>query len=333
MAHEVKLDVFTIRIKEKNKRVSNESAYVGFDDFFKIPDADDDDNVLAFTEFFKRYIQSFDEMFYVDVNRNKAIALDSERVVFGSGSRTISGAVDGGVTGIGTIIKERDKIKDEDGFQVPLDSVQSIPYYFLFWIPSDSNVGLLIMQSLASSSVSDVFISHLRKFVADNTDYSLIAGKHVPKEAEKKLKDEGIIRKVTLRRSSIDNDRAKSFLQLDYMDEPITIEVHIKGLNKIPGYRQKLKDYMSGVTPRLVELDFLSDIGMDDSTETLVEFEHAGKKATGKASNNFQLAPSYYLDERDVYRNDLDHPNHEKLDEYCRSFLDKMKIEIGYTTS
>lgn len=329
MAHEVKIDVYTIQVKKRNKK-----QFVAFDKFYSPIDPDTgeaENKIEKFEQLFTDYIKSFDSKFWVQEQSGKAISLVSEKVKYSSRKRIIKGILEGGITGIGSKIKKKDDVTDENAFQVTTDDVEAIPYYFLFWLPNDSNVGLLLVQGFGSKTISETFKAHFRKFFSDSVgDHTLIVNELIPKELEKQMRNDGVVNTVILRRHHLPSDKAEKILGLEYVSQEVSVEVKITGLKKLQGIKEKIKEYINHESPALFDISSLEDFGIDGKHETIIQFEHNGKVAQGKASENFKLAPSYYVADDDISRDINMHPTYESIENYCISFLETLKKEINY---
>lgn len=327
MAHEIKLDVFTLQVKKQRK-----DEFVGFDEFYKKEGETNEISTESFKNFFTDYITSFDGKFWEQSITGKAINLSKQHVHFDTKERIIYGLVEGGTTGIGTKIKKKEDVSDENAFQVTTEMVSSIPYYFLLWLPKDSNKGLLIIQSIGNKSISETFKIHLRRFFNNSTkSLSFVTNELIPKETSEKMQKDGIINTIILRRMHLPSSKGAKLLGLKYAEgSPLTIEIKITGLSKIAAIKDKVLNTMKGKFPQLIDTTCIEDIGFDENYEILAKFEHDGKVAVGKLSERFKIAPSYYIKEGDINRNIYQHPEFESINKYCQSFLIALKKEIGY---
>lgn len=135
---------------------------------------------------------------------------------------------------------------------------------------------------------------------------------------------------VIFRRLHLPSDKAEKILGLKYKGQDIMIEVKISGLKKVEGTKNKIMQVINGETAALFDTSSLQDYGIDGGHETIVKFEHNGKTAQGKSTNEFKLSPSYYIAEKDIVRDEHNHPTFKSINEYCVSFLEAMKKEIKY---
>ena len=327
MAHEVKLDVYTLHVKRHGKE-----EYINFDSFYLDPNVPKQKvSEVEFKQFFSDYVKSFDNKFWVQEISGKAINVSATNLKFAGNKRIICGTIEGGTTGIGSKIKKREDISDETAFQVTKEMIESIPYYFMIWVPNDSNIGLLIIQGIGNKSISDVFRAHLKNFFNKNTNnIALLINEHIPKAAEKKMREKGLINSITLRRLHLPSSKAEKILGMKYVAEEINVEVKITGLKNVEGFSNKLKDFFTGKITQLVDIQPLEDYGIDGKHDVIVKYEHDGKSAIGKLSNQFKLSPTYYLEEKDIKRNNLNHPTFDCIDSYCSSFIEVLKKEIKY---
>lgn len=242
-----------------------------------------------------------------------------------------------GKSGVGRQILDRNNPEDEV-FRVTPEHVDSIEYFFLLWIPTDSNLGFMMIQGLSTDSISDTFVRLIRKYFSDKIEDRYIEiDKFVPKETVKQMKENGEINKITLRKQHLPSDRANEILGVDFIDSPVIIEVRVSGLK---GYSSDIKAVIEGRfsdavrdilegEPRFFTTPVLEGVGMDGTHDVLVEYEFNGKKATAKKSQSFQLQPYYYVDEESITRDPMTNlPTKESMREYCLEFINVILNEI-----
>ncbi|MGK9123920.1 hypothetical protein M1D52_07360 [Olivibacter sp. SA151] len=321
MGYDLKLHIFTITLRERNK--PNTSFFWG--DLNTILEGDDD--VQKFTNLFKAYVKHFDNKFIVYKNWNKGINITENGLSFGSQNRYIIGMIEGGYTDIVSKIKDKDDVLDE-GFPVTRNHVTAIPFYFILWLPKDSNKGLLIVQSISDKSVHEPLKLDFKKFIENlNEKYLVSYSEHITEKAIKKMST-GTVKQLILRKSGLSTDKAQKVFNKRYnILDNINIDIKITGFGNSTA--NAIKDFMLGKYPDLLELENLKEIGLDNDVEVLATFEHNNKKATAKFEKDFKIAPVYYIDANDVPLNDGNHPDEEKIKDYLLSFLEGMKKEIG----
>lgn len=324
MAHQIKLDVYTLKLKKKRL-----AELVPFNEFSNLTR---EDGANTFEDFISNYVNSFDNKFVVQDVSGKALSLRSEDLKFASRQRIIYGIIEGGVTGIGSKIKNRDNSGDEGSFHVTAEKVNAIPYYFLMWIPNDSNIGLLIVQGFSDRQISEAFKEHLKKFFSQEiSGTSLWIDNYVPVEVIEKMKKNATINTITVRKYHLPSSKGEKLLGIKYSkDKDVTIEVKISGLKYIPEMAEKINQFVMGKVTQLIDVSPLEEVGFDDNHEILVKFEHNGKTAIGKSTNNFQISPSYYVEPTDIQINENKHPTINSIHAYTLSFLEALKNQIGY---
>ena len=322
MAYDIKLNVFTISLRERHKKRTQLSWSELFE---KFPGRTYE---KKFQTFFVAYIKHFDGKFTVYDNWNKGISIGKNAVTYGSAGNFIIGKAEGGPTNLVGLVKAKGNI-DDPGFQVTRDHVSSIPHYFILWMPKDSNKGLMIVQSLGDRTIYEPLKLNFKKFVESvDEKFYVDFNEHVSEEAIRKMKERGRIKQLVLRKSSLPSDMAERVFNKKYhIVDNLNIEIRITGFGNSTA--AAIKDFFKGSHPDLLEFGNMKGIGLDEGSDILATFEHNKKTATAKF-DNFSIAPIYYVDTTDVPLNASNHPDETKMREYLLSFLSKMKVEIGY---
>lgn len=318
---ELKLNVFTIGLREKNKPKSTLN-WDALDAYLEGKNASE-----RFTDLFVKYIEHFGDKFIVFKNWNKGINLSKGNVTYASVNRYIYGIIEGGYTDFPSTIKSKNNAR-EQGIPVTRDHVTSMPFYFIFWLPENMNRGLLVTQGISDRTIHDPLKLDFKQFIESfQSNIHVDWREHTTKDAIDKMK-KGSIKKLTLRKSGLSSDKADRVFNKKYkIYDKINIEINITGFGTQLG--EKIKEFITGQTPDLLEYENISNIGLEDGFEVLAKFAHGTKTATAKYNKELKLSPVYYIDPKDVPLDDQNRPQDEKMREYLVSFLEGMKKEIG----
>lgn len=318
MAHEVRLNCFAIKLKKPRLKAGMPVVLTTFDKF----ETDDTDSPnVDFIDFFKQYMNSFDEGFYVQERTGKALSLMSSKVKFASERRLIYGTVEGGDTEIGGKIKKVTDASDENFVKVTKDDVHSIEYFFLLWLPTDCNVGIMIIQGISDKSITETFKFHFMTFAKKHAkNWSLVIEKFVPEEIMEQMEKEGTIDKITISKNEIPVENAERLLNGIKFDDSgnVKIEIKISGLGK---WSDSIKEAMRTFRQEKKNLFFTQavheELGIDENSDLSVEFERNGKKASAKMSKKFELSPYIYVDESYITReSDTNLPTNDSVEKY-----------------
>jgi len=334
MSHEVRLDCYTIKVRSRRSR-NKEAEYFRLTDLSFV--AGEQRHILDFKEFFHKFVDSFNGQFAGIRGSESVVYPSSGQLAFASERRLIHGFLKAGKSGVGRSIVDRNN-PDDEVFKVTLDHVDSIEYFFILWVPTDSNVGLLVVQGLSTESISDTFSKLIRKFFNDSVEDRLLeVDKFVPKEIIDQMKDRGSIDKITLRKQRLAPDRANSILGTDFITSEVVLEVKISGLKNVSSnikailelrLNDAVRDMVMG-EPIYFSTPVLDEIGMEGSYEVLVEYEFNGKKATAKKSNGFAIQPYYYVNEEHIVRDSSTNlPTKDSIRNYCLDFFNMLREQI-----
>ena len=335
MANEVKINCYTIKLRTRRTKTT-ESQYLSLDTV-KILNDNNENTDHDFIDFFARFIHHFDQQFAGVKGKDTAIYISLNDVNIAVESRIISGFVKGGKTGTGRSVVDYSNPEDEI-FRITPDHVDAIDFYFLIWLPQNSNTGLLMVQGLSTQSVSDTFCKVFKHFCAGVVRGQVLEiDRFVPRKTVEQMKEEGNIDKIVLRRNNLAPDRANSMLGVEFITNDVNVELRITGLKDSTrrikqfldeGFRGLVDDFALG-EPRFFTTPILEEVGMDGNHDVAVEYEFNGKKATAKQSKGFELAPFYYVDEDSIERNPLTNlPTRDSIKQYCLSFFQVIRDEM-----
>lgn len=336
MPHDVKLDCYILKIRNRKNR-NGRTEYFPLTDLNFVDEGQREQ--MDFNEIFRRFIAHFDGAFAGISGNETVIYPPPGEVTFASERRLIHGYMKAGKSGVGRQIVDRNN-PEEEVFVVTPEHVDSIEYFFLLWVPNEGNRGFMMVQGLSTDSISDTFVRLVKKYFSDRIEDRYIEiDKFVPKETIDRMKENGNINKITLRKNHLSSDRANQILGVNFIDTPVVIEVRVTGIS---GYSNEIKALIDGRfgdafrnlmdgEPRFFTTPLLEQVGMDGSHDVLVEYEFNGKKATAKQSQAFQLNPFYYVDEDSIIRDPMTNlPTKESLRQYCLEFFDH--IMANYLT-
>lgn len=146
-----------------------ETETVSFSSFYKYfnPDGNSSDEEI-FKKISEEYASSFDNKFVESKSGKRALTARINLIKRRSIDRIIHGFVEGGITDANfETYKKDNNLKPED--KISNEEVLSQPYYFLIWMPADTNIGLVMLQSNDSVSrgIISAFFDHLEKFFSD----------------------------------------------------------------------------------------------------------------------------------------------------------------------
>lgn len=128
--------------------------------------------ILSDEDIFKKiseeYASSFDNKFVESKSGKRALTARIDLIKRKSIDRIVHGFVEGGITDATfETYKKDNNLKAED--KISSEEVLSQPYYFLIWMPADTNLGLVMLQSNDSVNrgIISAFFDHLEKFFSD----------------------------------------------------------------------------------------------------------------------------------------------------------------------
>ena len=334
---DIRLECYIIRIKKRNARSESVESYLPLDYIFskKVVDEETGEEIRQpFGEIFGSFIGSFDNQFKV-YKGGRAVFLETGKVRFASEQRLIYGIVEGGSTSLGGWVKKQQN--DEEEILVTRDHVKGEPYYFLLYLPEDSQTGILIFQSFSDRTASSEFRMAFQNFIAGPKfdGPRVIFLNYISPETAEKFKRNCTLEKVSITRFEVPTDKGSKIFKNQYRPTmSFNLELKVTGKYALNELWQKATNYIDGEGQKAGEffaLEVLESLGFDDDSDVNFTTKYAGKQETITTKNNFKFSPNYYDTDSKIVRDENHLPLFDSVDTYCKDFLNKVKTESGIT--
>lgn len=216
MAHEIKLEVYNIKLHKKN---SKEEIDLG--SFFEGKDI---------FKFFQNYVKDFDSLQDVE-NQKKTMMIQEKSLTINKLKRHIYGIMECGSYGIESEIVDR-KTGDKK-YNKRKDDSDIMPFYFLIKIPVEGNVGFLILERKSNLGIGTVIREHFNDYFSHwYKDYSVSFSPQVSKGLYKKFLKDGKVQTITLRRLGLPKDLADRTNITNLTESLYTVEIRFKAKKK-----------------------------------------------------------------------------------------------------
>nr|WP_321412844.1 hypothetical protein [uncultured Allomuricauda sp.] len=308
MANETKLEVYTIKVRErgKKKNVYPPENFLGRNDFLT---------------FFQEYIKSFDQQLELNEDQKKSLKLASDTLSFSASERTISGVIesgDYGYTGTGINIKTGDKSYDRT-----VDDTEIKPFYFLLYIPRKRKVGFVILQRIGVYGIHSVFKKHLNNFFESRfANLKLDFDQFVSKELARAFVEKGNIKEITFVKNNLPADIAEKVGLKGYQREIKSLELKIKAKSRL-AINDKAAKFMNDPNTSFFEVETLESLGFDGDHKIKVKSKFNGNTRTVDLSETGQIRPYYDID-GDIKKNKDGHPVFESIDKIAKELIKEL---------
>lgn len=318
-----KLEVFKIKLQSQKspsfQRLFSSTIY--------------EDDSIVFLDSFKKFITEIDKQaFYKDDKRKKAFtAYDTTKTEHTDASIVphgekciIEGTIEGGKWG-----KKRkkstigDKNSKEDFNE---DDIIIDKFYFFIHTPLDSDIGILMMQSYASDSVTDIF----SKFLSDFYSHSQREFKpskierFYPKNIIDEFEQDSEVKKFTFSTNILVANIGSG----DIGEKGHSFSVKIEAIADENIKRSELSKWLGTLTGGIVEIGKTKKAIKDfEKGKVYLQNSKTKKQSPFEIAKNFQIKPVIYLNDKvDIDKNG--NINYKQLKTYCMQLLDSIKPEV-----
>lgn len=337
MGYTLKLDIYYFnlkKIKEKTSRkICGEERVVYLtekeecilSDFVNNLSIKETDNANYMEIFLENFINGFNASFKPNKNNTQAMSITTDQFKgYDSNDYTVWGIFKGGATGI-----EYDVYQSKDATRptgkVAGDSVASLYYFYKIWIPIDSNVGILMVQSYTNTGCCTLFKEQLGNYFISN-GYKAEWSKCIPNEYIEKFLKDGYINKIQVIHSKRDENKP--------LNPIFTPFIHAKKKSVFDNFRISFNDFISVANYKNVLKSQIKAIDIDyDEIQDKVKLfyiDAEGKKANATLANIDNILPIITLDDS-LKADNSQLPKWDDLHKYTKGILDHIKKQISYT--
>lgn len=334
MAYTLKLDIYYVslrKITETVERKTKDGTRIGyhtektpciFQDFVNSLSLNRDDkymNVLL-----NDFINGFNASFKLNNNNTQAISITTDLFHgYNSADYTAWGTFKGGTTGIHRDIYKSDNANNVKG-TIDDDNVTSLLYFYKLWLPEDSNIGILMVQSYTSYGCTLLFKEQLENYFISK-GYKPSWGKCVPKNYIEDYFKNGYLNEIRVLHTKKDKSKP-----LNPLFEPF-IKASKKSI--INNFTIKLSELLSNINYKSMLKSQIQaiDTDYDESKDTIKLFyTNNGKKAHASLRNIEDILPVIILEDS-LKDEKTQLPIWEDLHVFTNDILKNLKLQSGYT--
>lgn len=334
MAYTLKLDIYYFSLKkitETFERKTKDGKRVGyrtekapclFQDFVNSLSLKEENKYMEvlLTDF----INGFNASFKPNKSNTQAVSITTDLFHgFSATEFTAWGVFKGGTTGINREIYKSDNATTIKG-TIDDDNVTSLLFFYKLWLPQDSNVGILMVQSYTSTGCTVLFKEQLENYFISK-GYRPYWSKCVPKSyIEKYLKD-GYLNEIRVLHSKKDDKKP-----LNPIFGPLIMATRKSIFSK---FNIPLVDFLSTLNYKSALTSQIQavDTEYDESADIVKLFyTNNGKSAHASLANIEDILPVITLEDS-LKDEKTQLPIWKDLHEFTKGMLDDLKLQISYT--
>lgn len=335
MAYTLRLDIYYFHFKKitdviQRKRrgggistgYRTESELTNFCDFVSSLVLQKEEKSDYMKVLIRDFVNGFNSSFAINEENTRAISLLSDYKV-NSRNYTTWGTFRGGETGIARdIYKTNDSTNSTTKIQE--DNVSTLQFYYKIWIPYDSNVGILMLQSYTTLGCTALFKKQFENYIIGR-GYKIFWSKCIPDEYIKEFFKKGYINKIciTHQHKNTDTFFGGTFGPVNFAKKETVLsklQIPLAELFSCNNYQKLLKADIRSV-----------DLNYDEEKDTVVLFyDLEGKSAHSSLTKIEDILPVITLDDN-LKDTATQLPKWEELHLFTDGLLEDIKEKIHYT--
>lgn len=313
MAHEVKLEVYTLRIRQKNKK-----DFLSFFDTFAVN--------KSISKFITDFIK-FNDKLSVDETKQKSMQFQSNTLVNNSDKGIFSGIIESGDYGTESILVNRKSKKKV--YTKKKDDLDIKPFYYLLWIPKDKNVAFVMLQRTGIFGINSVFTNSFRDYVESKIDQMMVEfSPFVSKQLAQTYLRRGSLKEISLKRYNLPADVVDHLGLKEYTEEILSVEIKIKSKKKGFSFNDKIGKFIDDKDGKFFNIESLENIGMDGEHEEKVTVKLGSSSRVIDLSDTLEIRPYFDIDNEVIKDLETGHPTFESIDSIAKQYVKDIENEI-----
>lgn len=276
-----------------------------------------------FDHFISDFENTFKSKFILNYEGTKAIAIKSLNCI--SNRNIIDGMLVGGLTGIEQDVYKTNSSINSDK-SISNDEVAALPYYFKLWMPFDSSVGVLMVQSYTEAGVVSLIKDKIVSFFRQNK-YLLIDSKYVPNNYKENFKKRSTINKLILTKTQMSSMARGALNSIFASFEGLKVEIRVSGfdINVDKFWKEIDKN-----KPLNADLSYFEMKEAGDDYNVIATYkDENGRQAQACLTKEFDILPNIILSD-EIKEDGKQYPNYERIQNHTNDILEEIKKEIGY---
>lgn len=304
MANEVRLEVYTFKVRKRGDK----DNYEILDNFFGKGD---------FYTFLKDYFDKHDKSLLINEELKRSIQVIAEKLTLNKTKRTISGIIESGDYGFESrIVDSRGRPK----YNKQVFDLDVKPFYFLMYIPLQSDQGFLLLQRTGIYGINNIFKANLEQFFKiQHPDNKIEFSQFLSKELAQRFLTDGGIKEFIFKRKDLPTDIADKFGVNKTEGEILRVELKIVAKDTFR-INRKVKNFINNPNAKFIDLSEVEGIGMDGSQTSSVKVKMSGKTRTIDLSETGKIRPYYDIDS-EVTKDKSGHPIFSSIDRIAKEIV------------
>jgi hypothetical protein len=313
----LKLSIYTIALKDSEK---NDATFKSLNEVIV------GSSGMSKTEMFSavkdKFLNSFSDKFVLNYNKTKGIAIREINSI--PTMNIIDGMMIGGLTGIEQEVYKTSSSEEKQD-TITEDEVTALPYYFKIWMPYDSNLGVVMVQSYTETGVVSLVLDKIKHFFK-SYGFSVGSNSFVDKEYKDHFKKFSTVEQLVLAKTHLSSNARGALNQLFASFDGLKVEIKLSGFNvSIDEFWQQID------AQKPLDID-LSEFEMSEreNYDVIATYKDiSGKQSQARLSRNLDIMPTIILDST-LKETGKEYPNYQKIQTHTNTILLKVKQEIGY---
>lgn len=337
MAYTLRLDIYSFQLKKITHTTSGWNKYdkeviryhtqtdfvTSFEEFVGSFISEETQGKPYMEAFLYGFMKEFNDSFVANETNTKAISVTEDLPRgFSSQKFTAWGMYKGGTTGISRDVYKNSNANDITG-KLQEDNVTSLCYFYKLWIPQDSNIGFVMLQSYTSQGCTALFKERFEKY-AESCGYKVFWQKFMPNSYIQQFLASAFIKEIKVQhvKKEIHGLQTPTFSLKEAKSVTVLnkLKIPLQQILSVLDYKQELKKSI-----QVVDMNYVPD---EDNVQLI--YERNGRTVHASIVNMEDILPAFILDDR-LKEPNSQTPDFDAMNAFTDDILEEIKKKIEYT--
>lgn len=278
------------------------------------------------SQFIKDFIK-FNDSLKIDQRRQKSFQFKNNTLKADLDKGIFSGIIESGDYGTESTLKHvetHEYVYTKKKYHLDIK-----PFFYLIFIPKDTNVSFIILQRTGVYGIKSLFTSILKDFIVSKQPSLVVEfSPFLSKDLAKIYLTNGAVKEISLRRFDLPTDVIEHLGLTEHNEEILSVEIKIASKKNGLFLGDRMRKFINSKNGKFFQIDGLEALGMDGDHKEKIKVKMGQNTRTIDLSEDLEIRPYFDISDEVEKDKETGHPVFESINELANRYIEDINKEI-----